>query len=399
MNNNLDQRLLAAIDEQRGLVFEVADAIHAHPEIGYEEVFASDLLTRVFAEQGFQVERGVCDMPTAFVARLDSGRPGPTVACLAEYDALPNLGHGCGHNLIAASTVAAGVGLKAVLAETGGRAVVFGTPAEEGGGGKVPMVRAGLFQDVDAVLMVHHGGNRASVPVEPGSGRCLAVSHRQYEYFGKTAHAAADPWTGVNALNAVIHLFTGIDALRQHVRDDVRIHGIITHGGDAPNVVPRYAAASMLIRAPRRADVDAVAAKVDAIAQGAALMTGAEVKVTETGYPYDDMRPNYALGARYAAHLEQMGFRLEPQTTAVGMYSTDFGNVSYAAPSSGCAFPISDTEIPGHSPQVVACSASDQGRDAMLRASKAMALTALDVLTEPALVEAIRAEFRQAAQT
>ena len=396
MNNHLDQRLLDAIDEQRGLIFEVADAIHAHPEIGYQEVFASDLLTCVFSEQGFQVERGVCDMPTAFVARLDSDRPGPTVAFLAEYDALPNLGHGCGHNLIAASTVAAGVGFKPVLAETGGRVVIFGTPAEEGGGGKVPMVRAGLFHDVDAVMMVHHGGNRASVPVEKGSGRCLAVSHRQYEYFGKTAHAAQDPWNGVNALNAVIHLFTGIDALRQHLRDDVRIHGIIPHGGDAPNVVPRYASAVLLVRAPRRADVDAVAAKVDAIAQGAALMTGAELKITEQGYPYDDMRPNYALGARYAANLERLGFRLEPQSTAVGMYSTDFGNVSYAVPSSGCSFPISDEDIPGHSPQVVACSASDKGRENMLRAAKAMALTGVDVLTEPALVEAIRGEFRQA---
>lgn len=396
MSSHLEQRLLETMESARPLIFEVADAIHAHPEICYEEVFASDLLTRVFAEQGFQVERGVCDMPTAFVAQLDSGQPGPTVAFLAEYDALPNLGHGCGHNLIAASTVAAGLGVKSILDETGGRAIIFGTPAEEGGGGKIPMVRGGLFEGVDAVMMIHHGGNRAGVPVEQGSGRCLANAHRFYEFFGKTAHAAADPWNGVNALNAVIHLFTGIDALRQHVRDEVRIHGIISHGGDAPNVVPRYAAAHMLIRAPRSADVEAVIAKVNAIAQGAALMTGAEVKITETGFPYDDMRANYTLGARYAANMERVGFTLEPQSTAIGMYSTDFGNVSYAAPSSGCSFPISEEDIPGHSPQVVACSASDLGRENMLKASKAMALTALEVLTQPTLVEAIRTEFRNA---
>lgn len=384
------------MDRARPLVFELANAIHAHPELGFEEKFASDLLTHTFTEHGFRVEQGVCDMPTAFVAEIDSHKPGPTVAFLAEYDALPNLGHGCGHNLIAASTVAAGLGVKEILPDTGGRVIVFGTPAEEGGGGKIPMVNSGLFNDVDAVMMVHHGGDRTGAPALDGSGRCLAVSSRKFEFFGQTAHAAADPWNGVNALNAVIHLFTGIDALRQHLHDDVRIHGIITHGGDAPNVTPSYAAAVFLVRAPTRASVDEVVAKVERIAQGAALMTGAETKISAMGYPYDDMRPNYALGGRYASNLTRMGFTLEPETTAVGMYSTDFGNVSHVAPASGCSFAISETPIPGHSPQVVACSASDLGRENMLRASKAMALTALEVLTQPALAEAIRTEFQRA---
>ncbi|MCW5883153.1 MAG: amidohydrolase, partial [Anaerolineae bacterium] len=247
MTNPLDQRLLDAIDAQRALIFDVSDQIHAHPELQYQEVFAADLLTRTFEAYGFAVERGVCDMPTAFVARMDSGKPGPTVAFLAEYDALPNLGHGCGHNLIAASTVAAGLGMREVLSDAGGQAIVFGTPAEEGGGGKIPMVNAGLFQGVDAVLMVHHGGDKSRVPTETGTGSCLATSQRQYEFFGQTAHAAHDPWNGINALNAVIHLFLGIDSLRQHIHDTARIHGIITHGGDAPNVVPRYAAAALLI--------------------------------------------------------------------------------------------------------------------------------------------------------
>lgn len=392
-DHHLDDRLLSAIDENRRLIFDVSDAIHVRPEIGYQEQFASDLLTRTFAEQGFAVERGVCDMPTAFIAQLDSGRPGPTVAFLAEYDALPNLGHGCGHNLIAASTVAAGVGMKAVLPETGGRVIVFGTPAEEGGGGKIPMVEGGLFQSVAAVMMVHHGGDRNSVPSTPGSGRCLAVSHRKYEFFGATAHAANDPWNGVNALNAVIHLFTGIDALRQHVRDDVRIHGIITHGGDAPNVVPHYAAAVFLVRAPTREAVAETAARVDRIAEGAAIMTGATVNISLNGPNYDDMRPNYTLGARYEANMARLGLNMTTLDTSMGMYSTDFGNVSYVAPSAGCSFAISNQPIPGHSPQVVACSASDLGRENMLRASKAMALTALEVLTQPELARAVRAEF------
>ncbi len=396
MADSLEQRLLDAIDAHRALIFDVSDQIHAHPELQYQEVFASDLLTRTFEAHGFAVERGVCDMPTAFVARIDSGKPGPTVAFLAEYDALPNLGHGCGHNLIAASTVAAGLGMREVLSDVGGRAIVFGTPAEEGGGGKIPMVKAGLFTAVDAVLMVHHGGDKTRVPTVPGTGSCLATSQRLYEFFGQTAHAAADPWNGVNALNAVIHLFLGIDSLRQHTRDTARIHGIITHGGDAPNVVPRYAAAQFLMRAPSRAEVNDLVARVDRVAEGAASMTGAQLKISEVGTPYDDMRPSYSLGRRYAAHLERMDLTLVPEDPGVGMYSTDFGNVSHAAPSSGCTFAISPEPIAGHSPEVVACSASDLGRENMLRASKAMALTALEVLSQPELAEAVRAEFNAA---
>ncbi|MFN8498376.1 MAG: M20 family metallopeptidase [Anaerolineae bacterium] len=393
IDQRLDERLLAAVDEQRPLIFLVSDEIHDRPELQFEEVFASELLTRTFEEQGFKVTRGVSGMPTAFTAELDSGKPGPTVGFLAEYDALPNLGHGCGHNLIAASTVAGGVGVKAVLGETGGRLIIFGTPAEEGGGGKIPMVKDGLFDKVDAVMMVHHGGDVTSVPTEDGTGRCLAVSHRRYEFFGKTAHAAADPWKGANALNAVIHLFLGIDSLRQHLHDDVRIHGIISHGGDAPNVVPHYTSAEILVRAPEAARVIEVCGKVDRIAEAAAAMTETTTKISETGDMYYDMRPNYTLGRRYADNLTRVGLALHGREPGVGMYSTDFGNVSYAAPSSGCQFAISDEPIPGHSPQVVACSASDMGRENMLRAAKAMALTALEVLTDPALVGAIRDEY------
>lgn len=396
MTNPLEQRLLDAIDAHRPLIFDVSDQIHAHPELQYQEVFASDLLTRTFEANGFAVERGVCDMPTAFVARVDSGKPGPTVAFLAEYDALPNLGHGCGHNLIAASTVAAGLGMREVLADAGGQVIVFGTPAEEGGGGKIPMVNAGLFNGVDAVLMVHHSGDKTKVPTEPGTGSCLATSQRQYEFFGQTAHAAHDPWNGVNALNAVIHLFLGIDSLRQHTRDTARIHGIITHGGDAPNVVPRYAAANILMRAPNRAEVNDLVTRVDRVAEGAAAMTGATLKISELGFPYDDMRPSYSLGKRYAVHLKRMGLDLTPEDPGVGMYSTDFGNVSHAAPCSCGNFAISLEPIAGHSPEVVACSASDLGRENMLRASKAMALTALEVLTQPGLADAVCAEFNAA---
>jgi metal-dependent amidase/aminoacylase/carboxypeptidase family protein len=246
--------------------------------------------------------------------------------------------------------------------------------------------------------MVHHRGDQTNAPAVEGAGRCLAVIQHQYEFFGKTAHAAVDPWKGANALNGVIHLFTGIDALRQHVRSHVRIHGIITHGGDAPNVVPHYAAAHFLVRAPTRQEVAEVAAQIEQIAQGAALMTGTEVKITQIGPLYEEKIPNYTIGRLFNENLGRMGLTLAPQETEVGMYSTDFGNVSQVVPACGCSFAISEEPIPGHSPEVVAASASELGKGNMLKAAKAMALTALELLTEPALLAAARAEYEEQVQ-
>jgi amidohydrolase len=239
----LRQRIIDAIEAHRDEIIEMSETIRVNPEIGYQEFKSSELLARKIDEQpGFEVEKPLGGLETAFRATRHGRGDGPTVAVLAEYDALPGLGHGCGHNLIAGSGLAAAIGLNAVMDELNGTFEVLGTPAEEGGAGKVRLADAGVFDDVDAALMIHHGGDKTGAPKEYPDGTCLAVAHLDLEYFGQTAHAGMDPYNGRNALNGIIKFFTGVDALRQHVPMETRLHGIITHGGDAANVVPGYAA-------------------------------------------------------------------------------------------------------------------------------------------------------------
>ncbi len=380
----LRNRIKTAIQQERDHIVEVAEVIRQNPEIGYQEKMASQLLADHLTEVGFDVERPYCGLDTAFRATLRSGRPGPTVAVLAEYDALEGIGHGCGHNLIAGSGLATAIGLKAVMDDIGGTFVVMGTPAEEGGGGKIQMLDKGAFDNIDAALMIHHAGNKSGAPHQWPDGTCLAVSHIEYEFFGKPSHAANDPYNGVNALNAVIKLFTGIDALRQHIYMEDRIHGIITHGGDAANVTPKYTSARMYVRAASRDHLEDLVRQVNNIARGAALMTGCEVKIKEDNTCFD-MRPSYVIGAKYQDNAEEMGLWGEGGREGRGMHSTDFGNVSYKVPSVTLGFAISHEPIPGHSQEVVDASGSNFGYEQFIKAATAQALTAFDLLTTPNL--------------
>jgi len=390
----LQRQVLSEIDETRGDVLRMSQFVHAHPEIALEEVESAEAVADTLERHGFTVERGVAGLPTAFKATKGSG--GPVIAFLAEYDALPELGHGCGHNLIAGSNVAAGIGLAAALEHVPGTVVVFGTPAEEAHGGKVVMVDAGAFDGVDVVLSSHPAAMAARVALEPGSGSCLAVQEVVIVFHGKTAHAASDPENGVNALNAVIHTFTGIDALRQHVTPDVRIHGIITHGGVAPNVVPEYARARFYVRAQTQRAVRDLVEKVHRIAEGAALITGARLEFTEPHGIHAEVVPVYSLNARLQAHYEAMGQQTTPAPKGVGPYSTDLGNVSYVVPTVAVSFPITEGMIPWHSAQVVEAAASELGYASMFKAAKAIALVGLDALTDPAFVQAAKAEHQAA---
>ncbi|MEA2525293.1 MAG: hypothetical protein QOF73_2520 [Thermomicrobiales bacterium] len=390
--------VLAAIDQERDTILHVADAIHARPELAMEERFACDLLATTMERYDFAVEREAGGVETAFKARLRGHGGGPAIAFLAEYDALPGLGHGCGHNLIASSNLAAAIGLSAVIDRLPGEVMLIGTPAEEAIGGKVLMVDGGAFDDVDIALSSHHAGDETTVATEPPQGTCLAVAPLRFEYAGKTAHAASDPHDGINALNAVIHLFVGLDALRQHVTPDVRIHGIITDGGKAPNIVPDYAAAEFYFRAASKEALNALVERGIAVAEGAAAMTGARLTVTP-GLAYDDVRPNYTLGQLLKSKFSMAG--LEKRESANGRrrrigpgpYSTDLGNVSRRVPTSSIQFAISETPIRGHSTEVVECSISDLGRENAINTGKALALAAVDLLTDPALLETVRAEF------
>ena len=244
-----------AIENSRQALFDLSKDVHAHPELNYEEYYSANALAGFLEGRGLQVERGVGGVETAFRATIPgSGGDGPTIAVLAEYDALPEIGHGCGHNLIAMAAMGAALGLQANARDLPGRVEIIGTPAEEGGGGKIRLLDAGVFDGVDATLSSHPFSNRTLIPAvaAPGESWSLAMVGYRYMYHGKAAHAAAAPEAGINALNAVIHLFTGIDALRQHLRDDVRIHGVITDGGLAPNVVPEFAAANFHAAQPGR---------------------------------------------------------------------------------------------------------------------------------------------------
>jgi amidohydrolase len=396
------ERIVAAIDRERATILHVADTIHQNPELGLEERQAADLLTGTIASYGFAVERGAGGLETAFKARRRGKAGGPVIAFLAEYDALPGLGHGCGHNLIAGSTLAAAIGLGEVIGELAGEVQLIGTPAEENLGGKVTMIRNGAFADVDVALSSHHGGHRTDVALAFPEGTCLAVSPRKFRFHGKTAHAALDPHLGINALNAVIHLFTGIDALRQHVTTDVRIHGIITHGGEAPNVVPDFAEAHFLFRGASRATVDDVVARAVRIAEGAALMTGARLEVDDSAEDYDDMLPSYRLGQVLAGKFDYVGLVAHPPRSertppaGPGAYSTDLGNVSKVVPTASVSFAISDVPINGHSRAVVEGSISPFGREQALKTGKILALGALDVLENADLLSELRQEFAAA---
>lgn len=381
------QQVIAAIEEHRHEIVQVAREIHAHPETAFEEHFASKLLVEAMQRHGFKVEYPVGGLETAFCATKLGKRKGPAVAVLAEYDALPGLGHGCGHNLIAASGLTTAIALGPIMEQLDGTFMVIGTPAEEGGGGKVRLIDAGVFQGVDAALMVHHAGDKTGASTRYPGGTSLAVTELTFAFRGRTSHAAADPWEGANALNAVIKLFTGIDALRQHIRPEARIHGIITHGGDAPNVVPHYASAQFLVRAPSRGYVQVLEEKIRKIAQGAALMSETMVEITQEGLSYYDMRPSYVLGRRYAEHMRAVGMEVNSGDQGVRLSaSTDFANVSYLMPAVTGSFAISRMPIRGHSQEVVDASCSEYGLEQLLKVSQAMALTALDLFTEPELL-------------
>ncbi len=387
----LRQSIIDAIDARRDEIIEVAETIRQKPEIAYQERQSSALLASRIADLGYEVEREAGGLETAFRASKHGRGDGPIVAVLAEYDALPGIGHGCGHNLIAGSGYAAAIGLNAVMDQINGMFEVIGTPAEENGGGKIQMADAGIFNDVDAALMVHHAGDRTGVATEYPNGTNLAVTTLDFEFFGKPAHAAGDPENGVNAVNAVIKLFTGIDALRQHVLMETRIHGIITHGGDAANVVPKHAAAQFFVRAGSRDYLEELVEKVNNIARGAALMTGCEVKITQQETCYD-MRPSYEVGKTYLENMKAVGLEINQRPEGRGMYSTDFGNVSYLMPAATGSFAISHEPIPGHSQQVVDASGSEFGYDQLIKVSKAMALTAFDLLTDEDLVQRSKEE-------
>lgn len=386
----LKEVIVENVDLHKNIYLTTSHAIHERPEIGNEEFFASAQLIKILEEEGFQVKKAVAGHETSFVARKKSDKPGPSIAFLAEYDALPGIGHACGHNIIGTTSVGAAIALSKVLDETGGEAVVFGTPAEEGGpngSAKGSFVKHGLVEGIDAALMLHPSGQTR---LTTGS---LAVDPLDFEYIGKPAHAAASPQEGINALDAVIQLFNGINALRQQLHDDVRIHGIITHGGDAPNIIPEYAKARFFIRAATRSRLNEVTRRVKAVAEGAALATGAKLNVIAFQNEVDNLLLNDRYNEVFKNVIEELG-----ETVATdernGIGSTDAGNISQVVPTIHPYIKIGPDELVAHTVPFREAAASPQGDEALLKGAKALALTAFQLITDEVLLKEIKVEFQ-----
>ena len=352
---------------------EMSDYIYNNPELGNEEYKAVEALTTFLKDHNFKIESPIADMDTAFKATFDSGKPGMTIGYLCEYDALPKIGHGCGHNMIGVMSAGAGVALSKVLHEIGGKVIVYGTPAEETNGGKVILAEAGVFDELDAAMIVHPDGETRA------SGSSSALYPIRFIYKGKTAHAASCPEKGINALNSVIQLFNGIDALRQHVTPDVRMHGIITKGGVAANIVPDEAIADFYFRASTKERVTEVVEKVKKIAEGAALMTGATLEMERYELPYDDLNTNEALSEMFNNNLRELGITDIKEAKATGG-SSDIGNVSYVAPTIHPYIGITDCPMVGHSVEMAKATTTSKAHDRLLIAALAMAYTGHDVI-------------------
>ncbi|MFE5317481.1 M20 family metallopeptidase [Paenibacillus sp. NPDC056579] len=381
--------IAAAIDEHSASFIQISRTIGENPELGHEEWQSSRLLMDELRRHGFQIQNPVLGLPTAFIGTYDSGKPGPTAAFLCEYDALPELGHACGHHIIGTMGVAAAVGLKSVIEQTGGTIRVYGTPAEETKGAKVPMSAEGLFDDVDFALMAH------PYHTYEKSGESLAMDAIQFEYFGKAAHAAASPYEGVNALDAVLLLFQSINALRQQVQSHVRIHGIITEGGKAANIIPDYAAAQFYVRSANRPYTDEVVQKVLRCAEGAALQTGCTLKTSNYEFSYDELITNQTLSGLFTNNLLAMGVREDEIQYGKDHGSVDLGNVSRHCPTIHPYIKVIDEKHLLHTKEFRDLAMKDRAFEGMILGAKVLANTAYDVIANPEVLKAVRDEFEQ----
>ncbi|MFS2224062.1 M20 family metallopeptidase [Pantoea sp. B65] len=379
-------KIIYAVEKLSQPMTQLALSIHARPELSFAEFHSAQALIAPLRAAGFRIEEQVAGLATAFRASWHSGKPGPRIALLAEYDALAGLGHACGHNLIGTASVTAALALIEACPDIAGCIEVIGTPAEEEGGGKIIMANHGVFDDVDAVMMFHP---REKNMVTRGALACVDAL---FKFYGKASHAASAPHLGISALDAVIQTFVGINALRQFFTDDVRVHGIITDGGSATNIVPAYAEAKFLLRAASVEGLKTVQQKVFAAAQAAAQMSGARLEIEE-GLTYAERNNNLALAAGFQRNLQLLGLEVVNPPQSGGVGSSDIGNVSQLTAAIHPYLRIGDV-IP-HTPEFAAAAASDAGTNTMLTAAKALAMTAYDLCYDATLYQTVRAEFSQ----
>ncbi|HEX7104171.1 MAG TPA: M20 family metallopeptidase [Nitrolancea sp.] len=380
------QRIADEVRRLHPRLIEMSHTIHENPEILFEEHKAAEFLTNELDEQGFTVERGVAGLDTAFVATYGSGKP--VVAFLAEYDALPKIGHACGHNLIATWGVGAGIAFRRALPDFEGTIKVIGTPGEEGGGGKVIMANAHIFDGLDAAIMMHP---RDRTYLDRGS---LARTVFNIEFFGKSAHASSAPERGINALDAMLQVFFSINAYRQHMPPNTRIHGVINHGGEAANVVPDYTDARFLVRAKEQEDLETLRQRFRNIVEAAALATGCSMKIHE-GISYESRVCNSALVETFGENVRALGLGYDEPPASGGVGSSDIGNVSRIVPTIHPYLQICDPGVGGHTPEFEQAAGSERADDLTATGAQLLAWTAADVMFRPELRERLRDTFRE----
>ena len=380
------------VDERIDAYKQIALDIYGKPEVSNYEFFACQRLADQLKQEGFEVKVDVAGHRTGFDARYRSAKPGPVVAFYAEYDALGGIGHACGHNLLGTTSSLAAVALKSVIDETGGEVRVYGTPGEEGGengSAKGSFVREGFFKDVDFSLGAHPGH------LHHRTSETLAVNPIDVEFFGRSAHASSSPEKGINALDGVILSYNGVNALRQHLPSDVRIHGIITNGGLAPNVVPDYASAKFYLRARFRPDLDVLQEKFEHIVKGAALATGADSKVALFQNSVDNTVITPLFDDVYEKVLNSYGQEMTIREDILSRGSSDVGNISQVVPVIQPVINISDEYIAGHSLEFREAAKSEKGLESIRLGAKVLAHTALTVLLDDELLKRIKAQHRE----
>ena len=388
----LKQAVCDRVDELADRLIDASHQIHAHPELNFEEHFAHELLTGILEREGVAPVRHAYDLATAFDAAVGSN--GPTIAVLCEYDALPGVGHACGHNIIATAGLGAGLAAAFVAEQAGGRVRILGTPAEEGGGGKVRMARKGAFDGVDAAMMVH------PADADLLGMQTLAIQELIVEYDGKAAHAASAPWEGRNALDAAVLGYMNVAAMRQHIRPDERIHGVITKGGDKPNIVPSSASSDWYVRSRTIESLQPLKQRVFTCLDTAATACGCTMRHEWVDNTYADMVDNGPLVQAYTANSTALG-RPVHDPALIGRKvtgSTDMGNVSYLVPSIHPMIKVAPDNTPIHTVEFARWAVAPEGDRAVLDGAKAMAMTVVDLWASATLREQMQAEFARRPQ-
>jgi amidohydrolase len=391
-HSELKKRVCGMIDEMAAELVGVSHEIHANPETAFQEVHAHKLLTDRLDAHGLNVTRGACGLDTAYISEFGTGAA--QIGILSEYDALPGIGHACGHNIIASSGLGAALALAKLGDDLPGRIRYLGTPAEESGGGKELMARQHAFDGLEASMMIHPAGiDLVTMP-------SIAMSEVRVTYKGKSAHAAAMPHAGVNALDALVTAYQSLAQLRQHIRDNERIHGIFNEAGIAPNIVPDHAVGTFYVRAPDGVTLAELKKRVQNCFEAGALSTGCEVEVQWAQADYLEIKDAWSLADKYRANAESIGRHFFPleKIPASGAGSTDMGNISHRMPSIHPMIACAPPNVVIHNPEFAKWAGSEKGDKAVLDGAKAMAMTAIDILGDETLRAQAWDEFNATAE-